>query len=321
MKDEEENNEVRHSEYKVRDLVLILLPVLNESKYLDQLINSITTQKHENWILAFQDNFSDDDSFAILERFSQRDKRVVGISSRKRLSGAENWNTLAKWALADIKSDYVCWVSGDDWWSDECYLSNLIMGLKKSHYLTVVTPSFCGIDEPGEIYRTPINLEVQGSFRFNKLLRDWDFVHVILGLYHRAHFERIISSRMAQFTDTSVLDWWWTFSTLRTLEVHSVQTAQYYKRVHLRGENSKLTGELGGKINRFKVALVQPLKEYQILFIRERFRYSLFRDLDVSYARAYFLVRLPVRMSQICGRIFRRKVDRLLSLRTEERIQ
>lgn len=64
------------------DLVSLIVPVHNGSKYLKRLYNSINRQSFKNLEIIFVENFSKDNSLSILEDIAKRDKRVVVLESR-----------------------------------------------------------------------------------------------------------------------------------------------------------------------------------------------------------------------------------------------
>lgn len=52
------------------------MPVFNEYKHLEVCLDSIVKQSEENWELIAVDDFSDDDSWKILERYASKDTRI-----------------------------------------------------------------------------------------------------------------------------------------------------------------------------------------------------------------------------------------------------
>lgn len=59
--------------------VSVILPVYNAERYLEESIDSILAQTFEDFELIAVDDGSSDGSFAILERYSKRDARVVAL--------------------------------------------------------------------------------------------------------------------------------------------------------------------------------------------------------------------------------------------------
>ncbi len=61
--------------------ISILLPVFNAMPYLRECVDSILRQTTENWELLAVNDFSDDDSGAILESYASKDNRIVVLQN------------------------------------------------------------------------------------------------------------------------------------------------------------------------------------------------------------------------------------------------
>jgi glycosyltransferase involved in cell wall biosynthesis len=284
--------------------VLILLPVFDEENNLERLLNSIIEQKHKDWILAFQDNASKDKSIKILTDFSKIDHRIVGKSLERTVSGAENWKSLAKWALSDFETDYVCWVSGDDKWSHASYLNNLIEEAERTKNVAIIAPIFQTTDTVGNLVGGPIELKAEGPLRVRKLLKNWHYVNLILGLYPREIFEKIFNSPSAQFTDTKYLDWWWTYTALKFSDIRLSKNSIYLKALQMT-DNQQLLAPRSSVKQKIYIILLQPFKLVKNLFVEQRFRFNIFTDriffLIISY---YFLLNLIKSISELICNVF-----------------
>lgn len=62
--------------YNMNDLVSILMPVYNAGAYLEACLESILRQTYTNWELLAVNDFSEDESKAILEKYALRDSRI-----------------------------------------------------------------------------------------------------------------------------------------------------------------------------------------------------------------------------------------------------
>ena len=58
------------------DLVSIVLPTYNGSRYLARAIESVQRQTHRNWELLLQDDCSTDSTPEIIARFAASDPRI-----------------------------------------------------------------------------------------------------------------------------------------------------------------------------------------------------------------------------------------------------
>lgn len=61
--------------------ISILMPVFNAAPYLEECLDSILTQSFSDWMLWAVDDFSTDESKAILEAFAKKDQRIRVLSN------------------------------------------------------------------------------------------------------------------------------------------------------------------------------------------------------------------------------------------------
>ena len=64
--------------------ISILMPVFNTEKYLPDCLDSILNQTEKNWELWAVDDFSTDNSFAILGKYHKKDGRINIIKNRRK---------------------------------------------------------------------------------------------------------------------------------------------------------------------------------------------------------------------------------------------
>lgn len=93
----------------MKELVSIIMPVYNNEKYLEEAIESILNQTHEDIELLLLDDGSSDGSLSIMERYALIDKRIRIISrSNKGVS-------CSICELIDyVSGDYIARMDGDD---------------------------------------------------------------------------------------------------------------------------------------------------------------------------------------------------------------
>ena len=60
-------------------MISIIVPVYNVEDYLPQCLNSIITQKYQNWECILIDDGSTDSSGLICDSYSQKDNRITII--------------------------------------------------------------------------------------------------------------------------------------------------------------------------------------------------------------------------------------------------
>lgn len=101
-----------------RELLAVIVPVYNCSKYLNMCVDSIIRQEYENLEIILVDDGSTDESAAICDSYMQKDQRVKVIHKE---NGGLVSARVAGVAAAEAK--YVTFVDGDDWISEETYSS------------------------------------------------------------------------------------------------------------------------------------------------------------------------------------------------------
>lgn len=96
--------------------VVILLSVYNGEKYLNEQLDSILSQTHENWTLYWRDDGSTDSSLAIMQFFSShkgRGKCVEISSSSLQLGVSNSYFELMK---NTSEGDFFAFADQDDLW-------------------------------------------------------------------------------------------------------------------------------------------------------------------------------------------------------------
>lgn len=88
----------------------IIIPVFNIEKYLSKCLESILNQPFKDFEIICVNDGSSDGSLGILQKYKQKDERVVIIDKANEGSGVAR-NT----ALAIARGEYVFFVDGDDW--------------------------------------------------------------------------------------------------------------------------------------------------------------------------------------------------------------
>jgi len=96
-------------------LISILLPNLNNRKFLEERIDSIYSQTTSNWELIIVDNYSDDGAWEFFEKLASQDERVK-ISQAKREGMYDNWNNCIRQATGQ----YVYIATSDDIMAKDC---------------------------------------------------------------------------------------------------------------------------------------------------------------------------------------------------------
>lgn len=97
------------------DLVSIITPCFNCSKYLSQMIDSVIAQTYQNWELLITDDCSTDNSYDIAAAYTKKDSRIklfkLGQNSG---AGVARNNSIEK-----AQGRYIAFLDSDDLWMPE----------------------------------------------------------------------------------------------------------------------------------------------------------------------------------------------------------
>lgn len=152
--------------------VSIILPIYNVAPYLKEAFESIISQTlKEIEIIAVNDG-STDNSQEIIERYAQKDKRIIALSQENQgLSGARNT------ALLHAKGEYIYMMDSDDVLSSPDTLRTCYEYAEKNHADFIFFDGERFMDEDkhyySEITRTHLadeNIKYEGKYLLNLML-------------------------------------------------------------------------------------------------------------------------------------------------------
>lgn len=106
---------------KKENIISIIIPIYNSEKYLEECLNSVTSQSYKNIELVLVDSGSSDKSIDIINKYIEADKRIcLYKTDKKGVSSARNL------ALEKAKGEYILFVDSDDLLSDSDALRRII---------------------------------------------------------------------------------------------------------------------------------------------------------------------------------------------------
>ena len=178
------------------ELVSVIMPTFNASKYLAGSIESILSQTYTNLELLITDDCSTDDTRNILKEFSERDKRVK-VKYLKENSGP---GVARNRSIERAKGRYIAFCDCDDRWMPD-KLERQIAHMRK-HDCALCSSSYLICDENDKI--TGVNISPS---------------HVTLGMLKR-------DNKIGCLTAIYVLNVWDTSSTC--LPSANVKTGLYF---------------------------------------------------------------------------------------------
>ena len=110
----------------IKELVSIITPSYNSSKFIEETIASVQAQTYSYWEMLITDDGSTDNSFEIIKEICKKDSRVK-LFSIKNAGPAVARNNSIKHA----KGKYIAFIDSDDLWMSE-FLSTSIKFITKS---------------------------------------------------------------------------------------------------------------------------------------------------------------------------------------------
>jgi teichuronic acid biosynthesis glycosyltransferase TuaG len=99
----------------LNNLISIITPSYNSSKFISQTIESVLSQTYENWEMIIVDDMSPDNSNEIIEEFIEKDSRIKVIKLEKNSGPAVARNR----AIKEANGRYIAFLDADDLWMPE----------------------------------------------------------------------------------------------------------------------------------------------------------------------------------------------------------
>ena len=125
-------------------MVSVITPTYNSAKYIEDTIDSIQSQTYENWELLITDDCSEDDTMAILKRYSRRDNRIKVFKLEKNSGAGVARNN----SIQHASGRYIAFCDSDDRWLPEKLQAQL--DFMEEHGLSCTYSSYYTCDENGE---------------------------------------------------------------------------------------------------------------------------------------------------------------------------
>lgn len=126
-----------------KDLVSVITPAYNASKYIGDTIKSVQAQTYENWEMIIVNDCSTDDTAEIAREFASADPRIHVYDQKKNGGPARAWNR----AFKEMHGRYAAFLDADDLWIPEKLERQLAFMKKKKAGFSYA--SYDWIDESG----------------------------------------------------------------------------------------------------------------------------------------------------------------------------
>ena len=100
---------------KKEELVSIIIPVYNAEKFIAETIENILEQTYQNYEIILVDDYSSDRSVEIIEKYKEKDKRIIIIKKKKNEGPALTRNR----GIKQANGKYICFQDADDKWEKD----------------------------------------------------------------------------------------------------------------------------------------------------------------------------------------------------------
>ncbi len=156
-----------------KELVSIITPCYNGSKYVAETIESVLAQTYSNWEMLIVDDGSKDNSAEIIRSFAEKDNRIRLIQQPN--GGSAN---ARNHGIREAQGQYIALLDADDLWKPE-FLSAQIAFMKEKQSVCVYS-SYDRIDENSKECLSPLVCKKSITYK-DMLIRN--YVGCLTGLY------------------------------------------------------------------------------------------------------------------------------------------
>jgi glycosyltransferase involved in cell wall biosynthesis len=108
--------------------VSVIMSTYNDAKFLPQSVESVLGQSFGDFEFLIVDDASPDNTKSILERYGQKDSRIIHWTNQTNLGLTKNLNT----AIQKARGEYIARLDSDDAWSDANKLKKQIDFLEQN---------------------------------------------------------------------------------------------------------------------------------------------------------------------------------------------
>ena len=110
----------------------VIMPNYNKGEFLEESIDSVLAQEYKNWNLFVIDNFSNDNSKEILNKFKAGKSNINIIYLSKNKGAAFSRNL----GIRLSKAEYISFIDSDDYWSSDKLKDQISFMQKFNHIFT-----------------------------------------------------------------------------------------------------------------------------------------------------------------------------------------
>ena len=126
----------------MKNLISIVVPVYNASRFLDETIKTVREQTIDNWELIFVDDCSTDNSDEIIKQYMKIDKRIKYFKQDQNGGPALARNR----GIDEAKGNFLCFLDADDMWDKDKLEKQLNFMLEKEVAFSYTSYEFATFD-------------------------------------------------------------------------------------------------------------------------------------------------------------------------------
>lgn len=145
------------------NLVSIIMPAYNAQKYISDSITSVLNQTYKNWELIIVDDYSTDNTLAIIEEFKKCDNRIILLRQDQNSGVAAARNK----GIEHAKGRFLAFLDSDDIWEKTKLEKQVNFMLKNKIYFSYT--SYQLMDENNNLSNKVVKVQNE-PIEFEKLL-------------------------------------------------------------------------------------------------------------------------------------------------------
>lgn len=163
------------------NLVSIITPCYNGSKYISDTIESVISQTYRDWEMIIIDDGSKDNSAEIVSAYAEKDSRIVLLKQENAGSAAARNN-----GIRNAKGRYIALLDADDLWDAE-FLEKQIKCMRENNAVCVYC-SYRLIDENSKEIKQPVISRNKVTY---KDMTVTNYIGCLSGLYDSSKYGKV----------------------------------------------------------------------------------------------------------------------------------
>lgn len=108
--------------------VSIIIPIYNVEKYLSRCLDALINQTYQNIEIIAVDDKSSDNSLEIIQKYAEKDPRIVPVLFEKNLGVSVARNA----GINVATGEWICFCDGDDWF-EPCFIEKMLSCAKANN--------------------------------------------------------------------------------------------------------------------------------------------------------------------------------------------